>query len=191
MYYFGAGASSGIKAGTDLDKTKIEKISNLQVISLLPDNFIDFNDSIFNKKTNTYVPAFYAQLGVSVPTEKNISLEITSMLSYFICMLTVLAAIIVFILIIISINNSNIFSWKNVSRLRWLGGLLVVSFITSVIPAFISFHILTKSFAVEGYSMHIHDFISIITLVLGVLSYIVAEIFAIGLRLKEEQDLTI
>jgi hypothetical protein len=185
------GIEAGIEAGMNRSKERMKLLSDLQIISLLPDNIISFNDSVFNEKTNSYVPAFYTQLGVSIPTQKNVWQVTLTVLSSFLCMLSMMAAIVMFILIIISINNSDIFNWRNVSRLRWLGGLLVLCFVFSVIPAAISFYSISQSFSMQGYTMHIQDFISILTLVLGVVSYIVAEIFAIGLRMKEEQELTI
>ena len=48
-----------------------------------------------------------------------------------------------------------------------------------------------KVFSVTGYSLSMADMVHITSLVLGLSALIVAEVFAIGLRMKEEQDLTI
>ena len=42
-----------------------------------------------------------------------------------------------------------------------------------------------------GYELHLSDTVNTTTLVLGISTLIVAEVFAIGLKMKEEQDLTI
>jgi hypothetical protein len=55
----------------------------------------------------------------------------------------------------------------------------------------ISNYELADAFALKGYSMHLSELLSITTLVLGIISFIIAEVFAIGLRLQEEQELTI
>ena len=46
-------------------------------------------------------------------------------------------------------------------------------------------------FSVHGYELHLSDTVNTTTLVLGISTLIVAEVFAIGLKMKEEQDLTI
>ena len=49
----------------------------------------------------------------------------------------------------------------------------------------------SKVFSIPGYDLSLVDLVSITTLVLGLCSLIVGEVFAIGLKMKEEQDLTI
>lgn len=194
LYLFGLGVSFGMRTvkSTELHKEEqLNSLMNLQAVGLIPDGPTLFNDSVYNEKSQSYVPAFYGQLGVGVPTKPNIWQKFLSMFCNFIHLLALLGATVLFIRTITSINKSNIFSWKNVSRLRWLGGLLILSFISSFISAFVSYRVMIDSFSLQGYRLHIFDFISILTLVLGIVSYIVAEIFAIGLKMKEEQELTI
>ena len=56
---------------------------------------------------------------------------------------------------------------------------------------FLSFHNVEKVFSVTGYSLSMADMVHITSLVLGISALIVAEVFAIGLKMKEEQELTI
>ena len=90
-----------------------------------------------------------------------------------------------------SINKSDIFNWKNVRRLRRLGILLIIGFVCTFLLAFLSFHNVEKVFSVTGYSLSMADMVHITSLVLGISALIVAEVFAIGLKMKEEQELTI
>ncbi len=46
-------------------------------------------------------------------------------------------------------------------------------------------------FSLHGYELSLSELVSTTTLVLGLCSLIVGEVFAIGLKMKEEQDLTI
>ena len=71
------------------------------------------------------------------------------------------------------------------------GLLLIISFACTFFTAFLSFYNVGKVFSVTGYSLSMADMVHITSLVLGLSALIVAEVFAIGLRMKEEQDLTI
>lgn len=190
-YYFGLGAFTGFRGGKELRMNDLSILSNMKPVSLTPDDFLNFQDSVYNTKSGEYVPAFYTQMGVSLPVHENAWAMVASILSTYVYMFAAISAFIIFIFIIVSVNKSNIFTWKNVSRLRWLGGLLIISFIGSVIPHIITYATFSAEFAMKGYSLSLDDLFSVLTLALGLVSYVFAEIFAIGLRMKEEQDLTI
>lgn len=64
-------------------------------------------------------------------------------------------------------------------------------FVCTFLLAFLSFHNVEKVFSVTGYSLSMADMVHITSLVLGISALIVAEVFAIGLKMKEEQELTI
>lgn len=100
-------------------------------------------------------------------------------------------SVVFFAKLIIAINKSRIFDWKNVRRLRWLGAILILNFICSAFPAYISAYELSGVFSISGYSVNLSGLVSKLTLVLGLVALIVGEVFAIGLKMKEEQDLTI
>ena len=68
---------------------------------------------------------------------------------------------------------------------------MTFSFTCSLVALIISNYELADAFALKGYSMDLSELLSITTLVLGIISFIIAEVFAIGLRLQEEQELTI
>ena len=104
--------------------------------------------------------------------------------------LLTISALIIFVMLILSINKSQIFEWKNVRRLRWLGSLLIMSFVFFLIPQVVNYWGLKEVFALEHYiiaplALQTTD------LLLGLGCLIVAETFAIGLKMKEEQELTI
>lgn len=186
-----ASYKAGYNAGKNRDMSDLNNIANMKPIALMPDAFPFFTDSILNEKTGEYVPVMHSQMIVSVKTKPNIVQSLAMTFSSFINVFAILTAIVIFILLIVSINKSNIFNWKNVRRLRWLGGALILSFICSVIPMCLTSSMLSDVFSIKGYSLHLSEFISITNLVLGLSALLVAEVFAIGLRMKEEQDLTI
>ena len=77
-----------------------------------------------------------------------------------------------------------------VRRLRWLGVTLLLSFISEAVPALMNDYELSSVFSLSGYSMET-SIDSVMLVILGLVSLIVGEVFAIGLKMKEEQDLTI
>jgi len=206
VYQVGLGMAHGVKVGIEEgyeagrrgDKLDMKKkmasmadVMNMKVIAVLPDTYHLFNDSVLNEKTGKYVPAMYSQMLVSVDSKPSIGQTLTITLSSVINLFVVLTAVVIFIMLIVSINKSDIFNWRNVSRLRWLGGALILSFICTAIPTVMTSFFLSGIFSIKGYSLHLSDLVSITNLVLGFSALIVGEVFAIGLRMKEEQELTI
>ena len=87
-----------------------------------------------------------------------------------------------FIRFILNVNRDKVFIWENVRLLRWTGwGFLIVILCMSV-------HDLIVHIPLEKIY---HDYAPMSDLTFGVFCLIVAEVFAIGLKLKEEHDLTI
>ena len=85
-----------------------------------------------------------------------------------------------FVRFILRVNHGEVFTWTNVDLLRTVGWCIVVT--TTVMCSVISFSSINL---LDAWS----DGISIIAD--GVFILIMAEVFSIGLKLKEEQDLTI
>ena len=85
-----------------------------------------------------------------------------------------------FVRFILRVNHGEVFTWTNVDLLRTVGWCIVVT--TTVMCSVISFSSINL---LEAWT----DGISIIAD--GVFILIMAEVFSIGLKLKEEQDLTI
>lgn len=192
-----AGFEEGYEAGKKGEKLDLNKrnsmanVMNVKVVGLLPDVQHLFNDSILNEKTGKYVPAMYTQVLVSVDSKPSMGQMLTLTLSSIMNLFAGLVAVVIFVFLIISINKSDIFNWKNVYRLRWLGSVLIFSFLCTAIPTLMTSYLLSDVFSVKGYSLHLSDLVSITNLVLGLSALIVGEVFAIGLRMKEEQELTI
>lgn len=194
-YYVGMGIITGLERGFNKEVSMQEKkeMANLQLVYLLPDDF-DGNlltDSVYNEKSGTYVPASFGQMAVSVDTKPSVLSRIVTLLLVIADYVAIIWALVLFIRLIIAINRSDIFNWKNVRRLRRLGVMLIVSFGCALFIALLSVYNLKNVFAMPGYSLTMGDMVQITSLMLGLSALIVAEVFAIGLKMKEEQDLTI
>lgn len=198
-YYFLVGLKAGVEAGIEshVSAGSKQELINMKYVSLLPEHLSKvgegglFQDSVYNEKSGRYVPASFSSMMVSVDTKSTVLEQVASSLLSFLHLGVCICAILLFVRLVVSINRSDIFSWKNVRRLRLLGGALVVGFCTSFLPAYLTFRSVGKVFAVHGYELNISEMVNATTLVLGISTLIVAEVFAIGLKMKEEQDLTI
>lgn len=92
----------------------------------------------------------------------------------------IIRALIAFVRFILNVNRDRVFVWDNVPLLRWTGwGML-----SSTVIIFV-YDLLNHVAADKIYNETIDDFI------FSVFCLITAEVFVIGLKLKEEQDLTI
>ena len=92
----------------------------------------------------------------------------------------VIRSFVSFVRFVLNVNRDKVFVWENVPLLRWTGwGLLISSLI-------ISFHDLIEHIPLDK----IYDSV-MEGLIFSVFCLIVAEVFAIGLKLQVDQDLTI
>lgn len=198
-YYIFLGARMGAQTGMELDKrgndlSAYKELANLKNVELIPSamNPVEFfRDSVYNEKGKNYVPAVYTSLMISVDAHDSLGKTVVTYLLVYLHLGFSLWALVLFIRLIISINKSDIFNWRNVRRLRRLGLALVVSFCCAFASAYLNFVGVDAVFSLEGYELTTSELASTITLVLGLCSLIVAEVFAIGLKMKEEQDLTV
>lgn len=198
-YYFYIGARTGVQAAaSDPDNCPelIEKVAHMKYIHLAPSLSADlpgslFLDSVYNAKGQSYVPATYGSLLASIDTHPGTGERVANALLNILQVILLVWAIALFVKLIIAINKSDIFNWRNVRRLRRLGMTLIGFFGCVFAAGYLDYRGINEVFALEGYSVVLSDSINITTLVLGLCSLIVGEVFAIGLRMKEEQDLTI
>ncbi len=197
---FGAGVYSGIslvkenkeeikkQGGSGMDFLKGGAI----VVDVLPMKAMIAPDSIFNEKNSQYIPIIHTQMMAEISSAaSNLRVCIIG-ISSLIKFIAIIGALVYFIKLIISINRSSIFNWENVKRLRFIGYALLVSFFCTFIVAALNLYTANVTIELEKYMIYPSSFLNNLPdlfLILGCL--IVAEIFAIGLKMKEEQDLTI
>ncbi len=114
----------------------------------------------------------------------------TKLLAWGVDMQVLFLCGIIFVLIIRNINKAIVFSWKNIQLFRVLGIVMFIHFILSTGINFIDHYILEtyKDIPYELYTGNVIDYAALIA---SVFILIIAEVFAVGLRLQEEQELTI
>lgn len=206
-YYMVIGVTTGFKAGWEYAKQQeenpqaaktpeMETIGQLQYMEhvRLSPLTLDMEhwlaDSVYNAKTQQYVPAMYAELMVSVPREESAAMKAITSLLGLLALVVSIWALVLFIKWVVAVNRSDIFNWRNVRRLRLMGILLLANCGLSWLVDYFTKVELEQVFALSGYELTAGS-MSLSVLLLGLCSLIVAEVFAIGLKMKEEQDLTI
>ena len=182
------GAIEGGKAGIE---NKTGAINNMHPLMLLPDNLTTTSDSKYNEMTGKNVPTWQIQSMVAVDADTPIWLSFTGTLLSFILIIFGIKAVLQFIKFIRNINRSDIFCWTNVKLLRRLGLYLIITFAATLTSSYIHTWQLSQTLKISGYSYNWLNPFSHSSLLLGVLAFVIAEVFAIGLKMKEEQDLTI
>lgn len=186
---FGHGFSEGMKISHSGNQS-VEQAINFRIATLMPKDFSSFKDSVYNEKTGSYVPVAYTQMVTNVKVDRSTWMMVAQVISGLLAVFAIIASTVLFIQLIVAINKSDIFNWKNVRRLRWLGVALLLNFISEAVPALMNDYELSSVFSLSGYSMET-SIDSVMLVILGLVSLIVGEVFAIGLKIKEEQDLTI
>lgn len=210
-YYLFMGASLGVRAGWNYAEAMqnpdsvpaahmedVLALKDMSYVSLVPDAFRGtgnattlLRDSVYNELEGRYVPACYATLLVSVEKPEAPWQGVVTGLASLVSTVAIVWALVLFIRLIVAINKSQIFLWRNIRRLRVLGFMLLASFACSWLAEYINLCNLREVLSIPGYGLDLTDATNVSTLLLGLCALIVAEVFAIGLRMKEEQDLTI
>lgn len=200
-YYYFAGVKLGAEVGMEagkkgIDSPEYKRLRNMKIVSVVSHGYYHsgdelFTDSVYNEKSGEYVPASYSSLIVSVGTNSTFWELMKNTLFTLLHTGVSIWAIVLFIRLMISINKSDIFNWRNVRRLRFLGVALIIGFSAQFLLAYSNMVSVSKVFSIPGYDLSLSELVSITNLVLGLCSLIVGEVFAIGLKMKEEQDLTI
>lgn len=194
-YIFGMGIHAGIsiaKERREIPEQSKEAVfaGDLRIVDLIPSTAVWKPDSIINAKSGESLSVVHTQMAVRVGKGISYPYVIVNACCSLIGIASGIAALIFFILLILDINRSQIFEWKNVRRLRWLGGLLIVFFACYLIPQIANYRDLKEILALDKYIITPYA-IELTDLLLGLACLVVAESFSIGLKIKEEQELTI
>ena len=93
----------------------------------------------------------------------------------------------------INIRRDKIFEWNNVRMLRGMGISVTVAFVIEVASQWMQYAMALSIFSPKGYMVDWFSGVSgnILLLGLGIALLIIAEVFARGLQMREEQELTI
>ena len=169
------------------------KVNELVHLVLEPTESFTMPDKLLNKKNGEMLPARINNAVVKVPIEIG-ERSISSVICIILCSILILTGFIMavynFLRIIFAVNKSVIFEWINVRRLRRMGIGFISIFVFNTIMILVHKHTVLQLIEIENYKI-INSPLEGSILMFGVVSFLVAEIFAVGLKLREEQELTI
>ena len=168
-----------------------ESQTELVYLSLETTESLAMPNELMNKKSGELMPTSIKNATVKVAVGERSMLNLLSMILCLIILnVSYLIVAYSFLRIIFAVNKSVIFEWVNVKRLRIMGIGFILMFIGNAILGFVQKYSFFKIMDIENYKIINSPFDGSI-LMFGVISFLVAEIFAVGLRLKEDQELTI
>ena len=183
------GIHEGQENGSEIKESG--RVSNKTLILSLESIDNAMPSELLNKKNGNTMPARINRAMVKVPMETVTGLNLFwEFILAFFSFAGIIMIIYNFIRIIIAVNKSVIFEWINVKRLRRIGIGFLIMFIITAFLAVSQNSTVLEVVDIENYKI-INSLYDGIVLMLGMISFLVAEIFAVGLKLREEQDLTI
>lgn len=166
-----------------------------EIIKLWPKNTdYWFADSIYNKKSGKVEPMqiYEAQVHSSVVKASDSPELFYSMLRGISLGLIMMAFTCVFISIIISVNRGKIFTKSLENRLSFCGCLLILEYILKYLYGYYQAGVLAELYEFDSYNLsNYSDPMITFFAIGGVGLLLIAQIFAIARKMKEEQDLTI
>lgn len=187
----------GFKAGIDAYEQGAAGVEKLDVtykmIGTMPTDVItNETATAINEKDGSTVSILPFISMIGVPNEKADATDsiFLSLLDWMV-MICCIYAIVQFVKMIRNIHRNIIFDWANVKRLRRLGFSLILCFCCSLVTFAINNHLVSQAISLKDCDFSIAFQFSDPTLLIGFTALLFAEIFAIGLKMKEENDLTI
>ena len=159
-------------------------------LSLWPKSLAVTSDKLFNHKDKEWYPASHIQTVVWAKSKDTVITRYASFL-VLIGIFFIIKAIVQFYKLINAINHEVIFDWMNVRRLNRIGRNLLISFMLAQAYMITNYWEATRLFELEGYEHNFWCDFQPMTLIMGLIALLVGRIFAIGLQMKEEQELTI
>ena len=173
------------------EKSDTHRVNNRVMAFYLEPSGVNMPSTLLNKKSGNLVPATISMAIVKVPIKKeSLSNLLLGLLYSLIFFAGIIMIIFNFIKIIIAVNKSVIFEWVNVKRLRRIGVGFLILFIAGAFLMSNQNRIASEILELENYNMINASFDGSV-LLLGMIAFLIGEIFSLGLKLKEEQEFTI
>jgi hypothetical protein len=185
----------GVKRGLEYTEQELPQMTGampkMQSLHLLPEDLFAPADSATNLVTGETIPISYFEVYTICDTHMGLGAFLLQTLFAVLSVAGYVLALVALIRFVARINRSEIFVWRNVKLLRRLGLYLCVSFLAFTGSAYLDCYAVSQSISIAGYTINWWVGLENTNLLLGLAALLIAEVFAIGLRLQEEQDLTI
>ena len=148
-------------------------------------------NQVVNSKTGEEVTVEVTRMHAFIPKESLVSITWISKLIAVIIFCLFIIITVLFLTLMNSIRNAIIFTPLNIKQLRYIGSGLFLSGILYAVIGYMEADSIRSTFELTGYHIAVADTIDFTLFTNGLIAFLVAEVFAIGLKLEEEQELTI
>ena len=185
----------GFKEG--LNSSKKDEVSlqiettDLFILELEPAAELAKPTPLLNVKSGEWIPSRIQTVVIEMsPSNKSGWMMVWTCVCAVLFITGIVMCVYNFLKIIFAVNKSVIFEWINVKRLRRIGIGFVVMFLSNMLLMFTNYLLASKVIELADYTIRKTVFEGSL-LLLGMTAFLIAEVFAVGLRLREEQELTI
>jgi len=193
LYIIGSAFVQGYEAGVNgYSEQDMRDMTSAKTVSLIPDRWLDMGtgditNDVTGEKTKIWPFQMMAKTGYARSTAHETA-DTLLMLTVSALIITMLVA---FIKFIVHVNRKEVFTWRNVRLLRLIGWSLLAAAILEALRQVWNAYQISEVFRIKGYMTNYFDYISVPDFVIGFVTLIMAETFAIGLKQREELELTI
>lgn len=189
---FVAGLSSGMQHALDKKNITESKQYNFGNIALLPTELSQDNiQTMTDRATGERRQAWPTQLIVAKEKPDGIVVIVFKMFYTLLFGVLSVAALVSFVLFVRNVNKNRIFMRANIRLLRLMGWCLVAAGAITTLDGCYDTYQLQQAFRLDGYIVDYGAAANFSGIIFGFFSLVMAEAFAIGFRMKEEQELTI
>lgn len=189
---FITGFTSGMRHGAE--KRNVTQIdpNRYCYISLLPVEISPKTaQAITDKATNKSQQAWPTQLIVPVNGKVSVFTAIFKVVYTLAFGAMAVTALVAFIFFVRNVNRNQIFIHKNIKLLRLTGWCLVAAGAIVTADGCYDAYLAQQTFSLSDYVVDYSSAANLSSVLFGLSSLVIAEAFAIGLKMKEEQELTI
>ncbi len=169
---------------------------NVQFVSLKPaGGYLEFSGRVQNDKDNSLLDARFSEVQVALPhgfdpPRKVVLYYFYGLVLSFLALYLMIALPVKFARLMLSVKKQVIFNGKNVNRIRSIGFMAILIYISTITHQHIHFVINQTLFDFPDYIIY-RPSTNATLLVVGMAVLVMAEILSKGLEIKREQELTI
>ncbi len=162
-----------------------QNIKSLHV-HLIPKDYRAYPEMILNTKTGEETPMALGDVRIGLKNPKN-PLRWLSIVLILLGLFAIVFAIVKLVGFLSAIKSGKIFEKENERRLRWMAVLFLIRYAVEWGHLLVQYSFIKSSVALENYSITMER-ASLYPLVIGITFLLFANIFALGRKIKEDQE---
>ena len=186
------GALSGYNTAKKMEDTERGSSYDYYTIALLPTELTDRNaKTIVDETTGKKHNVWPTQLIVPANGKADTTSKVFAVVEGVVSLTLGVTVLVSFFCFVRNVNRCEIFTNKNTKHLRRIGWSMIATGIIVTANYCYDTYVAQRQFDLVGYIVDYSDSVYLDFILFGLFSLVMAEAFAIGLKMKEEQELTI